>query len=370
MHEASVIPEDIKALTGVRFFAALWVVLYHFREGLKPIAILDPLMPVINDGYLAVPMFFILSGFILSHTYFPHYTLKSHPEFVYRRFVRLWPVHVASLIALMVYIGVMVAHSGHFEDDGHTFSMAHVPGELIMVRSWFSKDLVWNYPAWSIHAEWFAYLFLFPVACLMFRTIQQRWILLLIASALLAGQTFLPIAQLPGMCAEVFFLFLTGSALYRLRILLPDFPGSWLVTVGLLLFAVAVSRHFEQSISLIYLAFGLLIFGLSYENGWVSRLLSKRPVVYGGVISYSMYMTHAVVLKFTDAAFHKIGIQTQGAWITGALLFIGSALLTASACYHLIEAPCNVALRRKSPFGPVWMVRSESPLLVSRTEVQ
>ncbi|MCS6317892.1 MAG: acyltransferase [Nitrospira sp.] len=212
------IPEDIKALTGVRLFAALWVVLYHFRDGLKPIAIVEPFMPLINDGYLAVPMFFILSGFILSHTYFPHYSLKSHPKFVYRRLARLWPVHMASLIALMMYIGVMVVHSGHFEDDGHTFAMAHVPGELVMVRSWFSKDLVWNYPAWSIHAEWFAYLFLFPVACLLFRTIQKRWILLLIASALLAEHTFLPIAQLPGMCAEVLFLFLTGSALYRLRI--------------------------------------------------------------------------------------------------------------------------------------------------------
>lgn len=314
---------------------------------------LAPVMPLVEYGYLAVPMFFILSGFILSHTYFPRYGLRYHADFVYRRFARLWPVHAASMLALMAYMAVIVAHSGRFEDESGSFAWQYVPGELAMVRSWFSKDLVWNYPAWSIQAEWFAYLLVFPVAFRSFRNISKCWILVCVISILLFGHTFLPHERFPGMCAEILLLFLAGSALYRLRLLLPHFPGTWIATTGLLLFMVSVSGVFIHSIWLIYLAFALLIFGLSYDGGWLAQLLSKRPVVYGGLISYSMYMTHAVVLKFTDAAFHKLGLQSQGQRMGGAFFFIGVVLITASAFYHLIEAPCNLALRRNSPFGPI-----------------
>lgn len=346
------IAKDITALTGIRFFAAIWVVLYHFRDGLKPILILEPFIPLVDHGHLAVPLFFILSGFILSHTYFPVYGLKHHAGFVYKRFARLWPMHVAALLALMVYMAVIVLHSGHFEDDSGSFSWQYLPSEIVMMRNWFSKDLVWNYPAWSIHAEWFAYLLVFPVAFRLFRNMSNRVVLLSVIGALLAGQSLLPISEFPGMCAEILFLFLTGSALYRLRLVLSDFPGTWVATSGFVLLIITTSGIFTHSISFIYLAFALLIFGLSYEDGWLARLLSQRHVVYGGVISYSMYMTHAVVLKFVGAAYRKIGMHTQGLRIVEALLFIAMVLITASASYHLIEAPCNRALRRHSPFTP------------------
>lgn len=193
-----------------------------------------------------------------------------------------------------------------------------------------------------------------------FRSISKRWILVCVIGLLLAAQTVLSREQVPGLCAEILFLFLAGSALYRLRILLLDFPGTWVATAGLLLFMVAVSEFFSHAIGLIYLAFALLIFGLSYDGGWLSKLLSQRPVVYGGVISYSMYMTHAVVLKFTDAAFHKLGVHSQGQLMAGALFFVSMVFMTASVFYHLIEAPCNNALRKHSPFGPAPSSKSAS----------
>ena len=358
------IAEDIKALTGIRFFAAIWVVLHHFRGSLRPISVLQPFMPLFDQGYLAVPMFFILSGFILSHTYFPRYSLKSHAEFIYRRFARVWPMHVVSLLVLMTYMAVSVAHSGRFEDESGTFAWQDLPSELVMVRSWFSKDLVWNYPAWSIHAEWFAYLFLFPIGVLTFPRISNRWMILLVIAILLAAQTFLPVGQVPGMCAEIFFLFLIGSGLYRLRQLFQDSRGTWVASFGLLLFVVAVSGLFPHTISVIYIAFACLIFGLSYTGGWLDKLLSRRPFVYGGLISYSLYMTHAVVLKFVNAGFHKIGIYTQGQRIAGVMVFVVAMLITASFFYHAIEVPCNRVLRRNSPFALKPMPRPESSALL------
>ena len=348
------LPGDIAPLTGVRFFAALWVVLHHVKGDLfgeDPTLIPAALTPVkrfFDLGYLAVPMFFILSGFILSHTYFARYTVRGHLAFVYLRFARLWPVHLASLLLLMVYVGIVVARGARAEDGGYVF--AALPLELAMLRTWFSKDLLWNYPAWSIHAEWFAYLFLFPLAFVSFRSVSRRGPLLLVIALLVLGHTFLPIQRLPGLCADIVLLFLAGSALYRLRVLSPGLPGSRVATVGLVLVAVAVVGLFEHSQSLIYLGFAALIFGLSYDGGWLAPLLSRRAIVYGGLISYSLYMAHAVVLKFHAAAAQKLGIQAPALRILASAAFVGAALLAASALYHVIEAPCNAMLRRRNPF--------------------
>src|SRR5690349_22902467 len=130
----TVISKDIKSLTGVRFFAALWVVLLHSESDLELISIITPLKGILGLGYLAVPMFFILSGFILSHTYFSRYTLKDHAHFVYRRFARLWPVHLAATLCLIIYIGIILAVRGHIENK--PFPLEALPSELAMVRSW------------------------------------------------------------------------------------------------------------------------------------------------------------------------------------------------------------------------------------------
>lgn len=60
----TVYPSDIRPLTSLRICAALWVLVYHFRNhldlGLGHTGL-------VAKGYLGVDLFFILSGFILSH---------------------------------------------------------------------------------------------------------------------------------------------------------------------------------------------------------------------------------------------------------------------------------------------------------------
>ena len=57
-------PQDLRPLTSLRFFAAMWVVLYHFWPNLQPVR-----PAFVAKGYLGVELFFVLSGFILSHVY-------------------------------------------------------------------------------------------------------------------------------------------------------------------------------------------------------------------------------------------------------------------------------------------------------------
>jgi peptidoglycan/LPS O-acetylase OafA/YrhL len=90
-------------LTGIRLFAASWVVSYHFQGWLLELfPFLRSLTPFFGLGYEAVPLFFLLSGFILSHNYFSDYSLGQHPKFVFLRFARLWPVHFVTLVLFVL----------------------------------------------------------------------------------------------------------------------------------------------------------------------------------------------------------------------------------------------------------------------------
>src|SRR5438270_13847443 len=89
-------PASIDALTSLRGLAALWVVVFHFREHLfNLLSSLRPLDPLLGLGHIAVPYFFILSGFVLAYNYasdFRQVTLRRYLPFIGRRFVRIYPV--------------------------------------------------------------------------------------------------------------------------------------------------------------------------------------------------------------------------------------------------------------------------------------
>ena len=339
------LPKDIPTLTGIRFFAAAWVVMYHFRdEFLQLVPPLHHLNPFILQGHYAVPLFFILSGFILSHTYFPRYSLRNHGAFVVLRFARLWPVHLAAILVLILYFSSLTLHRGHGAND--TYSYAALPAELAMIRCWVSKALIWNYPAWSIQSEWFAYIFLFPVAFWWFQKASSVRALLLTIIVLLSLQSFLPWDRAPGKCMDIFFLFLAGSALYRLRVLWPSQLGRWAAPGGLIVLAVGLGTDWACSRMFIHTAFALIVFGLSFGQGFLSGLLSTRLAVYGGAISYAIYMTHALVGKVYGTLAGKMDFNTPLSRALVFVLLILVLLLVPIAFHHLIEVPCNTALRR------------------------
>ncbi len=76
---------EIKALTGLRIVAAVWVVLFHFRPLLAQGApeLSETLAPVLNCGAQGVDLFFILSGFVLTWNYLERMgpTWSSSPSF-------------------------------------------------------------------------------------------------------------------------------------------------------------------------------------------------------------------------------------------------------------------------------------------------
>ncbi|HEV2323892.1 MAG TPA: hypothetical protein VGS10_08070, partial [Terracidiphilus sp.] len=58
-------PARLDALTGLRCFAAVDIVLFHFSNPNW----FGPLAPVVNSGYAAVSYFILLSGFVLAYNH-------------------------------------------------------------------------------------------------------------------------------------------------------------------------------------------------------------------------------------------------------------------------------------------------------------
>jgi peptidoglycan/LPS O-acetylase OafA/YrhL len=86
-------------LTGLRFFAALYVVLFHqettFAAGHH---FSKPLLTFLGHGYLAVSLFFVLSGFVLTYNYADRWSETRFSKFLLSRFARIYPVYALTLL--------------------------------------------------------------------------------------------------------------------------------------------------------------------------------------------------------------------------------------------------------------------------------
>ena len=158
-------PPAIDSLTAVRGAAALWVVLFHFSPELY--ALLPPtraLAPLIDRGHLAVPLFFTLSGYVLALNHAAAFgrrlSAAGVKEFLLRRLIRIYPLHLATLLGTAAMAAVGARFGATLDPRG--YGAVDFLLNLALVHAWVPEfHLTWNYPSWSISAEWFAYL-LFP----------------------------------------------------------------------------------------------------------------------------------------------------------------------------------------------------------------
>jgi peptidoglycan/LPS O-acetylase OafA/YrhL len=147
-------PQNLKILAAVRFFAAMWVLSFHFWPSLG-----SSMWNIVVKGYLGVELFFVLSGFILSHVYLSAFGERrfSYANFLWARLARIYPVHLVMLAGMAALIAA-AALAGIRTGDKVPI-LSSLPAELTLTPAWgFAPEGGWNHPSWSISAEWFAYL--------------------------------------------------------------------------------------------------------------------------------------------------------------------------------------------------------------------
>ena len=346
--------ENLRALTSLRFFAALWVVLFHYWSDLPG----APALPgFIGKGYLGVELFFILSGFILCHVYRVAVEEKrfNYGGFLWARLARVYPLHLATLIG----VGAMalIATRLGMQVDPNILSWSSLPANLTLTQAWgLAPAASWNHPSWSISAEWFAYL-TFPVFAVVALKLKDRPIVGLVLAMLLVlglnagfnaltGQK-LTLSTISWGALRIVPCFAFGCALYGYWVARPAksrakaLKGALISGAATIIFAAVGVPD-----SVIVIGLGLTLLFLAQLAQTRSAILAQAPLVYLGEISYSMYMIcvpwQIVFVNTMTRVFAVNGGQlTFGLWL---VLLLGLVPLSALS-YHLIEKPARERMK-------------------------
>jgi peptidoglycan/LPS O-acetylase OafA/YrhL len=335
----------LPALTGIRFLAAMYVVVYHFAPSFEAHHhVPGPIAIFLNNGYLSVPFFFMLSGFILAYTYDGQIErMDDRVRFWEGRFARIYPVYLLSL-ALSYWF------------TGRALSLTKTLAVLGMVQAWNPWDrqmsMAWNFPAWSLSVEAFFYIcfpFIFPIMSRIgTRTLYSLAVALFTVSVVVnalknsedspsVGGCPLPVMHLPE--------FLLGGALALIFLRsASDKPAqrplrTYAAVAGLL---AALSLPLGVWSSLVMLPFALLVYDLALGASRLSRIFSTPTMVLLGGASYAVYLLQTPVRQWTHLLFSYVPAKLAGADVVfTALTLVGFSIFV----YLFWEEPWRKVLR-------------------------
>ena len=351
--------EYLPALTGLRFWLAVWVILHHIcGKGMMleawTNALPSSLGTLIHGGYLAVQTFFVLSGFVLARTYaHVQWDRKTLGRFFTARFARIYPVYFVSLIVLSPFIIEMLLAPTW--TPGQRISLLTI--YLFVLQGWNGSLAVgWNTPAWSLSCEFFFYLW-FPVLFAPLRNARWRMISAAIVAAILFP-IVLDHAGVPWDWKPIYHTgdFVAGIAASRIYDLVVEKRvwmncGYWFYLPALALGGwLIVHPHVvdgsgaDLNTFLRPLNVALLV-GFAIHGGWVASWLSGRVIDFLGKASYSMYVLHVPILWWSGRYF--VHGKYHPPRPIAAMMYLTLVMAAAGLVYRWFEAPASVWIRAR-----------------------
>jgi peptidoglycan/LPS O-acetylase OafA/YrhL len=368
----------LPALTSLRFFAALSIVVHHVKGLFLP----ADFFPAISFGR-AVSFFFVLSGFILVHVYPSLPTGRDVARFLVSRAARLWPAHLFGLLLVLVFL--------------HHDAPLNTPGPLLanifLIHAWIPITeyfFGYNGPSWTISTELGFYL-LFPLLIYRFDT-TWWWKLMLSAASLVAlvalatywdMPTFPPPPGEPTRLAFIYmsplgrlFEFVLGmtAALFWRRAPRVNWLGTagWTV-IEIAAFAVLAAQlwyvpwmYMQFYFSPLTLmrewpdhaggcfSFVVVVFVMASSRGLIARMLSFPVFVLLGEASYAVYILHQVLSRIYAQYFHA---ALQLPYWAGLPLYLAALIGLSIATFYWIENPIRrwakglVSARQRAPIN-------------------
>jgi peptidoglycan/LPS O-acetylase OafA/YrhL len=365
---------QITALTALRGVAALFVAAYHFNQYV---------LPVVNSkwtsahlrGYLWADFFFILSGFIMTYVYQKQFetgiTIKSFLAFMRLRFARLYPIHLLTLVWLIV-LYLIVVKLCHVTLDPVLQSVFNPPSiilHLLMLHGFNTVwSTTWNIPAWAIGSEWLTYL-LFPFLVFLMQKKRVLFVILSVIAILCAylcvtmliSNVYLAntwLQHLPNSidryvfplnfvrCFAGFLLGMMTHYFFELKWANSFLKRNDFFAISVLLFFVFC--HFSMSDIFTILLFPMMIVSAAYNETWVSKCLENKYLQAIGTWSYSIYMGHipllfsimSVQLIYPSLALPKPTTYHFGGTLI-CVLFLSLVLFLARFFHRTIEEPAR-----------------------------
>lgn len=365
--------KSLNALTALRFFAAAIIVIHHSKGsfGLDSQWLMD--LPTVQP----VSFFFVLSGFILAYVYPSLKSIKDVRQFLIARFARIWPLHVATFLL------VILLFPGYLRTPGGQDTPSLILTNLFMVQAWIP---IWNYYfsynwlSWAISTEFFFYL-LFPWFIYAW---HRTWHIKLLCAFLLvsaiicyANMVGLPSGQATGTTGQVgysglvyigplgrLFEFTLGMTLALFYTRKKSFynPGRIFGTIieGVVLIMAVGVMAWSNSIAHLIIVhypwsgisgiswlvcgglpcgfYGVLILMMAMEKGLISHLLSWGFFRGLGEMSLSIFLLHQILIRYYQWRIENTTDLPN--WFFYGYLWV-VLLLGSYVLMVLIERPCR-----------------------------
>lgn len=370
---------EMPALTGLRGFAALWVLIYHAWSMAHPELITFNLAGIYFDitaffsfGWAGVQIFFVLSGFLLSLPFVRWQSgMRKRPIikfFFLRRITRVFPAYY---VQFFLILGMRWLVQGHLPFDSslipHYLLMLFVPPPLGIGTStlngvWWTLPIEFSFylilPLLSIFLVWKRYWILLIGALLMMVT--WRWCVL---DVFHATPVSLWSAQLPGSM-DSFALGMVGAVFHinfyeknptnchRYKVFLKWLLPLALITYILMFKWISLEYLNYWKPSLVFfswtpicsLAVMIIILNGAVRLWIIDIVFGNRVIQLTGTISYGVYLWHMPVQRWL---LKESWIGTMDGYRFPWLLFISTLItfLLASLSWVLIEKKA-IALSR------------------------
>jgi peptidoglycan/LPS O-acetylase OafA/YrhL len=364
----SINTDYIKGIDHLRCFAAILILLYHsfqlvstflisgkafaFDDWLK---LSNPLYALIVEGHIAVALFMVMSGFILTYGFLDK--AFKYKDFITNRILRIYPLFI-----VLIFLGMAVYPQNFsfialtqtimfFSNMEGSLNLGPISGIFWTISVEFQFYLIFPFLITILNKEnGYKKIMLMIVAMVVFRTI----------GCLLGGKpTNLSYWFIIGRIDQ-FLIGMLTAYLYKKNIIITPNYKKWfllsllMIILSLFIFNKAGGMPAEHSWKIYWVTFeGLLCaaFILSYINicdNMVNSIIS-RAFCYIGSISYSIYLLHFLVIDIFIKHNYllRFNINTYKLIILNSLvLIVPAVILLSSLTYYAIEKPF-LGLRRK-----------------------
>lgn len=374
----------IKPLTSLRFFAALAVYVDHLGTQT-------------GTGGLGVVFFFILSGFIITHTYsdkISSISFRSLASIYLKRLGRIYPVHAFTLLLALPLVFI----------TGADTSFITGVNNALLIHSWYpsgSDFFSLNSVSWTLSVEWAFYLtfpflivglkktgvdrtaassLLLICLCIAFMTVFSYWVY---QDKQVGSATWLLRVSPINI-----FIFLIGSGIaFYIRHEQKSQRYAVALATGMEILALAliIAAYYWMEVKngkatlnfdyvVVYLpVFGFCIYIFSIAKGLVSKALSNNILVHLGNLSFSFYMLHLLAIIYADRYWMPV-VGENGVAVNRLYLLV-VIMIACEVVYRLIENPYRAYAKEKAkiisqPNVPGVMDGHDTPSDLSDTKVR
>jgi len=326
----------IKELDAFRGIAAMSVVMYHYTERFNDIFNSSSLFNF-GYGWLGVPFFFMLSGFVIKLTIDK---CKTPKEFLLRRFVRLYPTYWICLSITLAVIFISKLNKVYPFFDIDTIDLM---ANFTMFHQLLNLDHV-DGSYWSLLPELLFYLLM--AALLWVKKVENILLYNSVLILICITHYFYPI-PIVGRLLDLHYvlLFMIGINFYNLYRENKKPYFHYLIIINLIVGVFLYkAQHPGHSIKflLICFAFFVVVF-YAFIYGKLAFFGRIRPLLFLGIISYPLYLVHqnigyVIILSLADVSV----ISRELALI----ISVGTSILLASAVTFYFEPPLKRIVKK------------------------